>query len=144
MTSVSSNVFTQKASFDLAGLENETVDSLYAQLEQAGLFLRSWHFPSREVVVRTSGPKEGALRVDVFDFRAQAAPMITVTKEHDQLVIAFSNTQAFGPQELKIYMAAVLRMHEMIPKPDPASTKLPPGWGSRSPIMVQYPTGDKE
>jgi hypothetical protein len=125
MTSMNSNVFTQKASFDLAGLENETVDSLYAQLEQAGLFLRSWHFPSREVVVRTSGPNEGTLRVDVFDFRAQAAPMITVTKEHDQLVIAFSNTQAFGSQELKIYMAAVLRMHSLLPVINPNAVAAP-------------------
>lgn len=144
---MNNNVFSHKTTFSLEDIAKETVEGLYAQLEQAGLFLRSWHFPSRELVVRTSGPREGALRIDVYDFRASPEPMVVVIKEDDQLVTNFTNLQSFGPGELKVYMKGVLRMHEMMPKHDinnPETFKAPPGWGSQGGMLVKYPDGDKE
>lgn len=156
---MNNNVFSHKTTFSLEDIAKETVEGLYTQLEQAGLFLRSWHFPSRELVVRTSDQRKGPLRIDLYDFRAGPEAMVTVIKEDDQLVTNFTNLQSFGPGELKVYMKGVLRMHEMMPKydpmptkapvgfcakPDPASTKASPDWESHGGMLVKYPDGDKE
>lgn len=105
-----------------------TVEGLYAELEEAKLFLRAWFFPSTEVLVRTSPSYEGPLAIHVFDFRTHLEPVITLLKKGDHLAVAYRNGHRFQITALKVFMKAVLEMHKKLPVYDPDAVSAPPGF----------------
>lgn len=127
------NVYTYTSSPYGDGITEEsvkdlTIQDLYAELESKVLVLRAWFFPGTEVLVRTSSPLEGDLKIHIFDFRTSLEPVAVVLKKGDQLVLSLTANHRFQEPSVKALMRGVLETHKKLPLYNPDAVAAPPGF----------------